>query len=106
MRLLRHRATLYRKTAVLGEGIAKKYSETAVGTFKCLAQPMSDRASAANGYDIGMGYTVFAKENQDVRVGDKLVVNGLTLYVAGVKKYINQPPVSHIEITALSKETS
>ena len=106
MRLLRHRATLYRKSAVLGEGIAKKYSVTSVGSFKCLAQPMSDRASAANGFDIGSAYTVFAKENQDVRVGDKLVVSGLTLYVAGVKKYINQPPVSHIEIMALSKETS
>lgn len=102
MLLLNHSAKVFRKSQV-GTGIARRYVE-AGSVIKCLAQPMSDKDAVANGYDIGQAYTVYCDVNSDVKSGDKLEVIGLTMYVQGIKRYVNQPPVSHLELACTSTE--
>lgn len=103
MLLLNHTAKVFRKTQV-GTGISRKYGDNPVSVIKCLAQPMSDKDAVANGYDIGQAYTVYCDVNSDVKSGDKLEVIGMIMYVQGIKRYVNQPPVSHLELACTSTE--
>ena len=106
MLLLRHQVKVYRKENVTGEGIARKYSQSPIETVKCLIVPMSEKASAANGFELGQGYTILANVGANIKAGDKLESNlqsGLVLIANGVKNYENMPPVSHIEVAAIAE---
>ncbi|WP_192804654.1 hypothetical protein [Rhodococcus erythropolis] len=47
---------------------------------------------------MGRGFEVSMGPGEDVKVGDQLSCNGMTLSVKYIRDYTNVPPVSHIEL--------
>lgn len=101
--LLRHRCRIDRQKPATSNGQYKMralYSDV-----PSLFIPMSAKAAVENNFSIGRGYDVYFEEEQDVRVGDRLVWCGGTYYVSGIQKFSDMPPVSHTHVMAEQKVT-
>jgi hypothetical protein len=93
MHMLYHSCEIQRMSST-GQGISKTMQPLATGV-PCLAIPMDNQSTIDNGWEWGQGYDVYFDETQDVKKGDKIIVNGATLIVQGVKDYSGFAMVSH-----------
>jgi hypothetical protein len=96
MLLLNHTCDVWRKQALGTNG--RKQLQAYKTAVPCLAMPMSTAATIRNGYSVGHAYEVYYDDGADVRIGDQIKVNGLSLMVKVVRPYVGMPPVSHVEV--------
>jgi hypothetical protein len=57
-------------------------------------------AAVQNGFDVGNAWNIYFEDTTDIKVGDRVTANGLTLIVRGKPPYLNLPLVSHIQVSA------
>jgi hypothetical protein len=93
MMLLEHTCTIKRNSAVGTNGrqqLNDLYTDVA-----CLALPMGLSTAVNNGFSLGKAYDVFFADGQDVKPGDKLIIDGAGYLVKGVQPFI-LPTVGHV----------
>lgn len=66
-------------------GIKRVYGT--LGPYPCLLQPLDDKSTDLHGLAMGHGYKLFSDLDADVKEGDEVIVNGLTLKVSGIKVF-------------------
>lgn len=96
MLLLNHTCTVSRDTPVGTNGRMKmQLYKTGI---RCLALPMGSAVTIQNEMQMGRGFEVSMGPGEDIKVGDQLSCNGMTLSVKYIRDYTNVPPVSHLEL--------
>lgn len=66
-------------------GVKRVYGT--LGPYPCLLQPLDDKTTDLHGLAMGHGYKLFSDVDTDVKEGDEVIVNSLTLKVSGIKVY-------------------
>lgn len=81
----------------------KKWQE--VGTENVFIMPLSDEMVAIAGEQgiFGQSYQIFAKPDSDIKQTDRLIIDGETFEVKGIKKYEGSNGVDHCEILVEKK---
>jgi hypothetical protein len=100
--VLVHTASITRKATVAGSTNGRQAMPTTplYTNVPCLALPMSAVAAVQNGFDVGQAWTVMFNDGQDVKAGDKITVNGMSLIARGIKPFADLPIVGHVEVSA------
>ena len=92
--LFEHTATIQRNAAV-GTNGRRQFQDLYTG-IPCLALPMGLSTAISNGFSLGRAYDVYFGEGQDVKAGDKLIIDGQSYTVKGVQSFKVLAPVSHV----------
>lgn len=103
MFMLEHTANTKRQTKVVGQGESTAMVTKLTGAT-CLCLPMADRAAISLGYNVGQAYEVYFELGTDIKKGDQITVNGLTLVVSGIQVF-NASHLAHLKVIAESKNT-
>jgi hypothetical protein len=98
--LLEHTCTIKRNVAVGTNG--RRQIENLYTGIPCLALPMGLSTAIANGFSLGQAYDVFFAEGQDVKAGDKLVIDGENYTVKGVQTF-KVPVVGHVRALCIQE---
>jgi hypothetical protein len=100
MLLLEHTCTI-RRNAAVGTNGRQQLSDlyTAV---PCLALPMGLSTAVSNGFSLGKAYDVFFADGQDVKPGDKLIIEGDSYLVKGIQPF-KVPTVGHVRALCLQE---
>jgi hypothetical protein len=93
MFLLEHTCTIKRNAAVGTNG--RRQLSDLYTAVPCLALPMGLSTAVSNGFSLGKAYDVFFADGQDVKPGDKLIIDGASYLVKGVQPF-KVPTVGHI----------
>lgn len=101
MRSLIHTANTTRQTKVVGQGEATAMQANLTG-IACLLLPMDDKTSISLGYNVGQAYEVFFNIGTDIKKGDQVTCNGITLVVSGAQVF-NVPRMAHLRVRGESK---
>lgn len=96
MLLLNHTCTISRNSALGTNG--RKLMEVLYSGVPCLCLPIGANVTIQNDMQLGHAYEVHMAVDTDVRVGDQLACNGMTLTVSHIRKYVGVPPVDHQEL--------
>lgn len=92
-RMLEQSLTVRRLQATTG--IKRVYGT--LGPYPCLLQPLDDQSTDLHGLAMGHAYKLFTDVDADVKEGDEVTVDNLTLKVSGIKVY-NFGDFQHKEI--------
>jgi hypothetical protein len=93
MMLLEHTCDIKRNAAVGTNG--RRQLSDLYTDVSCLALPMGLSTAISNGFSLGKAYDVFFAAGQDVKPGDKLIIDGADYTVKGVQPF-NVPTVGHV----------
>lgn len=100
MLLLNHTCSVWRNTAVGTNG--RRQVQELYSGVRCLVIPMSSQTTIQENMEPGRGFEIHMGPDQDIKVGDKIVWNGVGHYVKYIRYYRDMPPVSHIELVCES----
>lgn len=94
--LLKMTATISRMTR---SGHQTTRQDVATG-MKCLVIPSDAQTASASNLELSRSFDVFFDGGSNVKVSDKIVVDGIGYYIKGVREFKNVGSAAHMQCIA------
>lgn len=95
MLMLEHTCDIWRNAALGTNG--RTQLQSLYTGVSCLLLPLNSQTTITEGFSLGRGYETFFEDDQDVKIGDRLVRSGKNYTVKYVETY-ETPLAAHLRV--------